>query len=200
MKNYISINISYIRHRERLERKDIASANGLTTSAIGTYETGKSVPNIYFIQKFCKDYNINIDDFINKDLSKLKHAEQSSDMVKAPHHIKDKKTIAMYEGIIEHYREMLNLKTQELEAKEARIKTIERIHEVEKNMERLKALNNQSAPNKELLDKLEHLKDIEQDMEFLKKMVMLHSTYIATDQDHILLKHKEKEKEKSEGE
>lgn len=74
MKNYISINITYIRKKFYYSQKELANKYSLSQNAIGTYERGISYPTIQFIQQFCKDFEVNIDDFINLDLAEHEKA------------------------------------------------------------------------------------------------------------------------------
>lgn len=70
MKNYISINISYFLHKSRLSQDDFGSMFNLKKGLITNYVNNKALPKIETIQRICSYYEILIDDFINKDLSK----------------------------------------------------------------------------------------------------------------------------------
>jgi transcriptional regulator with XRE-family HTH domain len=69
MKNYISINISYLVHKSRLGQDEFGNIFELNKGLIGKYINNISLPKIETIQKICSHFEITIDDFINKDLS-----------------------------------------------------------------------------------------------------------------------------------
>lgn len=69
MKNYISINISYLVHKSRLGQDEFGNIFNLNKGLIGKYVNNISLPKIETIQKICSHFEITIDDFINKDLS-----------------------------------------------------------------------------------------------------------------------------------
>lgn len=58
-----------------LSQSEMSNKYGLSSTVIGTYERGDRNPSVDFIQRFCKDFEINIDDFFNKDLSKVASAD-----------------------------------------------------------------------------------------------------------------------------
>jgi transcriptional regulator with XRE-family HTH domain len=70
MKNFISINIIYLAHKSRLGQDDFGIMFDLKRGAINSYCTNKALPKIETIQRICKHYEILIDDFVNRDLSK----------------------------------------------------------------------------------------------------------------------------------
>jgi len=148
MKNYISINISYTKKVNYLERKDIAKKYGLTTSAIGTYENNKSLPNIKFIQAFCKDHDINIDDFVNKDLSKNKKIAHHVSEPATTYQTVDEKTEGMYKKIIKYYENLIQTKNDLIAEKNITSGFhLDRINRLEHEILRLKAILNQNGLN-----------------------------------------------------
>ena len=124
MKNYISINIIYLRKINYLNRKDLAKKYGLTYSAIGTYETDKATPPISFLQKLCKEYNFNLDDFVNKNLSKLNKTEGYVQEPKTPYEIIEQKTEFAYAKMVKVLEDMIVCKNEMLEKKEIEIKRL----------------------------------------------------------------------------
>ena len=70
MQKFISINFIYLRNKSYLNRKEFAKKHSISYGALSSYERSVSLPPIDLIQKICKEYKVNIDDFVNKDLSK----------------------------------------------------------------------------------------------------------------------------------
>jgi transcriptional regulator with XRE-family HTH domain len=72
IKNYISINITYLVHESRLRQDDFGALFNLNKGLIGNYVNSKALPRIETIQNICLHFEITIDDFINTDLSATK--------------------------------------------------------------------------------------------------------------------------------
>lgn len=118
MQNYISINIIYIRSRSGLSQEDIGNIIGTSYHAVSSYEKKKSLPPIDKIQLFCKEFNLSIDDFVNKDLSTLQAT--NSNVVNEPvseYILSDKET--------ELYNKMLLIKDDVIYSKEGQIKVLQ---------------------------------------------------------------------------
>ena len=67
---YISENIKILRKRLGLTQSDIAERLGKTVTAVGDYERGKSTPPLEVTLQLCEIFQVNLDDLVNKDLSK----------------------------------------------------------------------------------------------------------------------------------
>lgn len=68
--NYISSNIKFLRKTHNKTQKDIAKVIGVTSNAIGNYESGIRDLSAIDVAKIANYFNVSIDDFLNKDLSK----------------------------------------------------------------------------------------------------------------------------------
>ncbi|CAM3967794.1 helix-turn-helix domain-containing protein [Flavobacterium cucumis] len=71
MKNFISINISYLVNKTRLSKDEFGEMFNLGKGSIGNYILEKAIPKLETIQKICSHFEISIDDFVNKDISNL---------------------------------------------------------------------------------------------------------------------------------
>lgn len=67
---YISKNIKHLRKIKGLTQSDIAEKLDKTVTVVGGYERGKIIPPLEVAIQLCKIFGVNIDDLINKDLSK----------------------------------------------------------------------------------------------------------------------------------
>jgi len=81
MKNFISINISYLIHKSRLSQDDFGLLFELNKGLIGKYVNEISLPKIETIQKICTYFEITIDDFINSDLSQKPYGIRDGKML-----------------------------------------------------------------------------------------------------------------------
>lgn len=70
MENFISSNIQYLLNNKKVTQDNFGGLFGLGKGVINQYLLKKSTPKIETIQRICKHYEILIDDFVNKDLSK----------------------------------------------------------------------------------------------------------------------------------
>lgn len=75
MKTFISLNIKYLYEENNLNQNDFGELFGLKKGVISTYVQGKTNPSIETIQKICNHFNLSLDDFINKDLRRVKKVE-----------------------------------------------------------------------------------------------------------------------------
>lgn len=71
MNVYISLNIKYLCLKNNLQYNEFATIVDAGKSVVSMWASGKSSPKIEAIQKICAHFEITIDDFINKDLSKI---------------------------------------------------------------------------------------------------------------------------------
>lgn len=129
MNNYICINFVYIRKSHHLSQIEMGDKIGATSHSVSAYERNKAYPNIEVIQRLCNEFNVSIDDFVNKDLSKPIEKEYNIPEIKEPYPVFDNKTEAMYERIVSNYQELILLKDKLLKEKDktalANIRTIE---------------------------------------------------------------------------
>ncbi len=57
--------IKEIRTKNNLTQTEFATKYGVTYQAVSKWENGKNIPDITLIKQISKDFNINIDDFLN---------------------------------------------------------------------------------------------------------------------------------------
>lgn len=148
MQNFISINIIYIRNKSSLSQEDIGNIIGTSYHAVSSYEKKKSLPPIDKIQIFCKEFNLNIDDFVNKDLSKIGTTKPNVDQVNeiGKNSILSDDSIKLYEKLIAEKDKTLSAKDQLLETKDVVIEKTEKIVEtLEKHNNVLEILLNQNG-------------------------------------------------------
>lgn len=148
MKNYVSINFIYIRERNYLNRKEFAIKHGVSYGALSSYEQGVSLPSIDFVREVCAEYKVLIDDFVNKDLSKIGTTKPNVDQVNeiGKNSILSDDSIKLYEKLIAEKDKTLSAKDQLLETKDVVIEKTEKIVEtLEKHNNVLEILLNQNG-------------------------------------------------------
>ncbi|UOB18614.1 helix-turn-helix transcriptional regulator [Abyssalbus ytuae] len=134
MKNYISINISYLRAKTGLKQKDFGNLFGVSGSVISSYNSG-TIPPIEFIQKLCSHFKIPIDDFINKELSSIPVNPV----------IDVKEQFLQYEKNIQAYEDLIKAKDELISEKQALINELrEQINKLDKLVEIQNVLLNQN--------------------------------------------------------
>ena len=67
---HISKNIKFLRKKHGLTQNDVAEQLGKTVTVVGGYERGKIVPPLEVTIQLCEIFQVNLDDLVNKDLSK----------------------------------------------------------------------------------------------------------------------------------
>lgn len=75
MKNFISLNIKFLRSKENMDQQMLGEVIGVTRDVVSSYEREKAVPKLETLQLICSHFEISLDDFINKDLSKVQKVE-----------------------------------------------------------------------------------------------------------------------------
>jgi len=66
---HIAKNTNYLRKKAGLTQTQLAELISKTPTTIGDYEKGRSSPPIEIIIELCKIFEVNIDEFVNKDLA-----------------------------------------------------------------------------------------------------------------------------------
>lgn len=148
MKNYISINFIYIRTLNYLNRKEFALKHDISYGAMSSYEQGGNLPPVDLIQRICSEYQLSIDDFVNKDLSKIGTTKPNVDQVNeiGKNSILSDDSIKLYEKLIAEKDKTLSAKDQLLETKDVVIEKTEKIVEtLEKHNNVLEILLNQNG-------------------------------------------------------
>lgn len=68
--NFFASNIKYLRKNKGLTQSELADRIGINRPKIGSYEEGRAEPKLGVIQQISHFYKVNIDDLLEKDLSK----------------------------------------------------------------------------------------------------------------------------------
>lgn len=68
MNNFIGLNIKHLLFKKKLSQKEFGELFGVKQGAVSGYMTGRTEPNISFLQNVSKEFDITIDDFINVNL------------------------------------------------------------------------------------------------------------------------------------
>ncbi|MGE5944089.1 MAG: helix-turn-helix transcriptional regulator [Flavobacteriales bacterium] len=171
MKNYVSINIIYIRKINYLSQEELGIKIGTTSHSVSAYEREKTLPGIDTVQKLCNEFNISIDDFINRDLSQLPKAQRYTEEEKETYQTPDNDKNAIYELLTDTIKEQLKLKDALIESKEKTNAVLEqRINGLEREKVMLEALLNQNAvaTDSPLLDFIASLVQANQEIEKIK--------------------------------
>lgn len=103
---YLKNNIKYLRQSKGLSQEQIAERIGKTKSNLSSYENGRSVPPLDVLLKLCDLFQVNLDDLVNKDLSKEGPGRPEEE---AP--AKSSKPLA-YDEVL--FRQLLILKLEEV--------------------------------------------------------------------------------------
>lgn len=62
--------IKEIRKKENLSQQKFAEKYGVTYQAVSKWENGKNIPDITIIKEICKDYNLDLNDFLDTKIKK----------------------------------------------------------------------------------------------------------------------------------
>lgn len=73
----LASNIRLLRKRRRLSQEELASAIGITRSAINSYENKLADPPLQIVLRLAEFFKISIDRLVRQDLSKLRESELS---------------------------------------------------------------------------------------------------------------------------
>lgn len=63
-------NIKHLRQSRGLSQEQLAEQIGKTKSNLSSYENGRSVPPLEVLLQLCEVFQVNLDDLVNKDLSR----------------------------------------------------------------------------------------------------------------------------------
>lgn len=64
--------IKEIRTKEKLSQQKFAEKYGVTYQAVSKWENGKNIPDISILKEMCKEYHMNLDDFLETKISPKK--------------------------------------------------------------------------------------------------------------------------------
>ena len=64
--------IKALRIKSNMTQAEFANKYGVTFQAVSKWENGKNLPDTSILKEICKDYNINIDDILNGEISSKK--------------------------------------------------------------------------------------------------------------------------------
>lgn len=118
---HIANNIKLLRKRFNLTQNELATRIDKVPVTVSDYEKGKTVPPIEIAVKLCEIFQVNLDDLVNKDLSK----EGSTPAEEAP--TGKKELTPENQSLLVH---LLKLKVKEL-AKEIEQHNKERYNELD---------------------------------------------------------------------
>lgn len=68
----IGILIKELRKKSNLTQADFAKKYGVTYQAVSKWENGKNLPDMMILKQICNEYNINIDDILEGNLTNVK--------------------------------------------------------------------------------------------------------------------------------
>lgn len=69
--------IKEIRTKEKLSQQKFAEKYGVTYQAVSKWENGKNIPDISILKEMCKEYHMNLDDFLEtKDVFKKRNKKR----------------------------------------------------------------------------------------------------------------------------
>ena len=74
--NFFASNIKFLRKQKGLTQSELADKIGINRPKIGSYEEGRAEPKLGVIQQISHFYKVNIDDLLEKDLSKEQPKEK----------------------------------------------------------------------------------------------------------------------------
>ena len=74
--NFFASNIKFLRKQKGLTQSELADKVGINRPKIGSYEEGRAEPKLGVIQQISHFYKVNIDDLLEKDLSKEQPKEK----------------------------------------------------------------------------------------------------------------------------
>lgn len=79
MEKLYSINLIYIRERNRYNQRDFADLFGITQTTLSNYERGKSEPSLSFVVAICKRFEVSLDNFVFRNLNTVKPTRLTDD-------------------------------------------------------------------------------------------------------------------------
>lgn len=74
----VNKNLKYLRVQQGLTQKQLAEKLGLKQAAIGAYEEERATPPLASLLDIIKIFNVNLDDLVKQDLSKLSDKERKA--------------------------------------------------------------------------------------------------------------------------
>jgi transcriptional regulator with XRE-family HTH domain len=77
----INKNLKYLRGQQGLTQKQLAEKLGLKQAAIGAYEEERSTPPLTSLLDLSKIFNVNLDDLVRQDLSRLSEKDRKRQQI-----------------------------------------------------------------------------------------------------------------------
>ena len=65
--------IKEIRQKSKLTKSAFAEKHNVTYQAVSKWENGKNLPDMSLLKQICDDYNIDINDFLDGNLTPIKN-------------------------------------------------------------------------------------------------------------------------------
>ena len=75
-KLFIGQNIKYLRKQKKITQDTLGDLIGVKKATVSTYEIGRNYPSVEALLKLVELFEINMEDFFYKDLSKYKGADR----------------------------------------------------------------------------------------------------------------------------
>ena len=72
----VNKNLKFLRVQQGLTQKQLAEKLGLKQAAIGAYEEERATPPLASLLDIMKIFNVNLDDLVKYDLSKISEKER----------------------------------------------------------------------------------------------------------------------------
>ena len=79
--NNLSKNLKKIRKDNNLSQEQLADKLQVSRQAISKWESGSAYPEMEKILQICKEFDVNIDDLLNKDIREIKDEEESKNNI-----------------------------------------------------------------------------------------------------------------------
>lgn len=113
MENYISLNIKYLREKNKIGQKALSEILGKKTpSSIGHYENGAVTPPLDEIIKMCSFFNVGIEELILSDLASKIDSKSSDINIQVANG--NRNIVTAGDKDVEYLRKMLTDKENEI--------------------------------------------------------------------------------------
>lgn len=114
MENYISLNIKYLREKQKISQKSLSDILGKKNpSSIAHYEKGDNFPPIDEIVKMCVFFNVDLNDFVNIDLKSKSDLKSKDFLIQVANGDGNKQSIGSSEKDL--LQKMISDKDREIE-------------------------------------------------------------------------------------
>lgn len=115
MNNFISHNIKYLCSVNFLSQNDFGERLGLKRSVISMYVAEKSQPKIETLQRITKEFDVNLDDFINRKLDEVNNKDLAATRGVANEDGLQYGKVALLESQLKDKDEIIKMKNEVIE-------------------------------------------------------------------------------------